>query len=40
MEIRDRTMWSHYLEQVLAEQPQMLMNPRRAIKGRPINDER
>ena len=35
MEIRDRATWCDYIEQVLAEQPQMLMNPRRAIKRPP-----
>ena len=37
MEVRDRVTWFDYLEQVLAEQPQMLMNPRRAIKGPPTD---
>ena len=32
MEIRDREAWMMYVDQVLAEQQQILMNPRRAIR--------
>ena len=32
MEIRDRRIWNAYVDQVLAEQQQILMNPRRAVR--------
>ena len=32
MEIRDRDMWKAYVDQVLAQQQQNLMNPRRAMR--------
>ena len=32
MEIRDRDSWKQYVDQVLAEQQQILMNPRRAVR--------
>lgn len=36
LEIRDRTVWQSYVDRMLAEQPQLLMNPRRAMR-RPAN---
>ena len=32
MEIRDRQTWHDYVNQTLAEQQQILMNPRRAMR--------
>ena len=32
LEIRDRETWHNYVEQMLREQPQLWMNPRRAIR--------
>ena len=32
LEIRDRTAWQEHVQKVLAEQPQLLMNPRRAMR--------
>ncbi len=40
MEIRDRAVWQEYVEQILTEQPQLLMNPRRAIsRHRPAQND-
>ena len=40
MEIRDRAVWQQYVEQILTEQPQVLMNPRRAIsRHRPAKND-
>ena len=33
LEIRDRTTWCTYVEQVLTEQPQILMDPRRVMRN-------
>lgn len=35
MEIRDRAAWHDYVESLLQSQPQMLMNPRKAMKKAP-----
>ncbi len=32
LEIRDRKTWQEYIARVLAQQPQLLMNPRRALR--------
>ena len=41
LEVRDRKVWQAYLDQLIAERPEMLMNPRRAMKPQapPQNNE-
>lgn len=34
LEVRDRASWQAYVEQMLSEQPDLLMNPRRAMRPR------
>ena len=31
-EVRDRSSWHAYVQQMLSEQPQLMMNPRRAVR--------
>ncbi len=38
MEIRDRAAWQAYVEQVLASEPGVLMNPRRAMRAGRANN--
>ncbi|MEX0885272.1 MAG: hypothetical protein WD009_02430 [Phycisphaeraceae bacterium] len=33
LEVHDRQAWTEYVSQVLAEKPEVLMNPRRAMRG-------
>lgn len=33
LEVRDRQQWLEYVQQVMRQQPGMLMNPRRAMRG-------
>ncbi|MFA9476931.1 division/cell wall cluster transcriptional repressor MraZ [Phycisphaerales bacterium AB-hyl4] len=33
LEVRDRQSWQEYVQQMLKSQPQMLMNPRRAMRS-------
>ena len=37
LEVRDRQSWNEYVQQVLRSQPQMLMNPRRAMRNSGTN---
>lgn len=32
LEVRDREAWQNYVQQMLAEKPELLMNPRRAMR--------
>lgn len=34
LEVHDRQAWNDYVTRLLAEQPEVLMNPRRAMRGR------
>lgn len=35
LEVRDRAAWNAHIERILADQPQILMNPRRAMRPGP-----
>lgn len=39
LEIRNRAAWQEYVKQVLADQPQLLMNPRRALRRGPAQQD-
>lgn len=39
LEIRDRAAWQEHIAQVLANQPRILMNPRRAMRKPPSNQD-